>query len=394
MTHFLVNLAAVLPGGPVVQRVGVLGMAPASPRSASPPGSLEQRADAHPDEPCLIDDARARTRGEWDRRACALAEGLAREAGVGPGDRVAWQLANRVELFELTFALAKLGAVAVGPGPRLAGEALVAAARVAGARALVGTGAGELRVLRLDGDGSWDYEALVGAHADAPRRLVGSVAATASVTFTAGTTGPPRPVLRAVTPAAVAGAAVVVADLVRRLALGSHDRHLLVLPAAGWAPSLLAQLTLALGGHVVATATDDPARWLALVEEHAITTTVLGPAQLAALVALPPEVAEPVDTTSLDRVVSTGAPLTADLAARATDLLGEGVLADLYGSAEAGPVALDGRPLAGVALATTASGELEVRSPLAAEEPTRPGDRARLAPDGELTLLGRAPLGR
>jgi len=59
------------------------------------------------------------TFGDLDRRSSQLAHALA-AAGVGPGDRVASIDKNSMEFFEITFALAKIGAVHVAVNWRLA----------------------------------------------------------------------------------------------------------------------------------------------------------------------------------------------------------------------------------------------------------------------------------
>ncbi len=80
------------------------------------PGTLEQLAEAAPDQLVLIEHGtgRTRTRGELEERAGTLALALAAHHGVEHGTRVALQAdATSLELVEVGFALAKLGAVPV-----------------------------------------------------------------------------------------------------------------------------------------------------------------------------------------------------------------------------------------------------------------------------------------
>src|SRR5690349_8468342 len=72
-----------------------------------------------PDAPALVAGGRSLTFGELDRRSNQVAQGL-RSAGVRSGDRVAFVDKNGLEWFEVTFALAKLGAVNVSVNWRLA----------------------------------------------------------------------------------------------------------------------------------------------------------------------------------------------------------------------------------------------------------------------------------
>ena len=72
-----------------------------------------------PDAPALEIDGRSVTFGELDRRSSQVAQAL-KTAGVGEGDRVAFIDKNGLEWFEVTFGLAKLGAVNVSVNWRLA----------------------------------------------------------------------------------------------------------------------------------------------------------------------------------------------------------------------------------------------------------------------------------
>ena len=65
-----------------------------------------------PDAVALEVDGRSITFGELDARSSQAAQAL-RAAGVGPDDRVAFIDKNGAEWFEVTFGLAKLGAVNV-----------------------------------------------------------------------------------------------------------------------------------------------------------------------------------------------------------------------------------------------------------------------------------------
>ena len=64
-------------------------------------------------------DGRSITFGELDARSSQAAQAL-RAAGVGPDDRVAFIDKNSAEWFEVSFGLAKLGAVNVSVNWRLA----------------------------------------------------------------------------------------------------------------------------------------------------------------------------------------------------------------------------------------------------------------------------------
>jgi crotonobetaine/carnitine-CoA ligase len=84
---------------------------------------LAQRAADQPGKRLVSCGGQYRTYGEMaavaDRRAAALAA-----LGVRPGDRVALLSANRIEMVELFFACARLGAVQVPLNTFLKGEFL------------------------------------------------------------------------------------------------------------------------------------------------------------------------------------------------------------------------------------------------------------------------------
>ncbi|HJP65702.1 MAG TPA: AMP-binding protein, partial [Actinomycetota bacterium] len=84
---------------------------------------LRQRAREHQEQRYLWSSDEQITYGEMDQRSDSVAAGLA-GIGVGPGDRVAIIASNRMEMIELFFAVAKLGAVQVPLNAFLKGEFL------------------------------------------------------------------------------------------------------------------------------------------------------------------------------------------------------------------------------------------------------------------------------
>src|SRR5438445_2390053 len=116
-------------GGTMVVSDGVLGFAD---RSIAPPGGrmtatvgglLDQRAAQHGDRPFLWCGDDRRTYREAAAASDRVAAGLA-ELGVDPGDRVAVISSNRIEMLEVFFGCAKLGAVLVPVNVFLRGEFL------------------------------------------------------------------------------------------------------------------------------------------------------------------------------------------------------------------------------------------------------------------------------
>ncbi len=91
-----------------------------------------------PEQVAVVDVARAArfTYAQMNRRADDLAHWL-REAGVGPGDRVALLAMNGVEALDLLFACAKLGAIFVPLNWRSHWRELAAVVDQTGPRVLV-----------------------------------------------------------------------------------------------------------------------------------------------------------------------------------------------------------------------------------------------------------------
>jgi fatty-acyl-CoA synthase len=129
----------------------------------------------------------------------------------------------------------------------------------------------------------------------------------------------------------------------------------------------------------------DPERSLQLIEEHRVTAASFVPVMIRRIVSLPQEIRHRYDLASLRIVLASGSVLSQDLKRAAGELFGE-VLYDLYGSTEAGWVAIAtpdsirarpgsvGHPVDGVEVAVFsgdgqrlgvgATGELHIKSDL------------------------------
>jgi carnitine-CoA ligase len=166
---------------------------------------LRQRAHEHPDRLYLWSGDQRLTYGEVDERSDRVANGLL-SLGVTPGDRVAFICSNRIEMLELYFACAKLGAVQVPMNVFLKGEFLRYQLDDCQASTLVCDAAGhaaalpliaglpDLRsVIALDDAAGDDipYEQLRGADPSRPDVSL-SAASLMSILYTSGTTGMPK----------------------------------------------------------------------------------------------------------------------------------------------------------------------------------------------------------
>ncbi|HET6793610.1 MAG TPA: long-chain-fatty-acid--CoA ligase [Acidimicrobiales bacterium] len=171
---------------------------------------LARQARKTPDKVAFRFEAEERTFGQMDERVSRLANAL-RGRGVGPGDRVAVLMTNRLELVESYLAGCRLGAVVVPVNFRLVADEVAYIAEDSGARALLvdaglaGLAAGvrgrlpDLSATLVAGGaaaeagaGAEDYEAaLAEASPDAPGIDVAETDP-AFIMYTSGTTGRPK----------------------------------------------------------------------------------------------------------------------------------------------------------------------------------------------------------
>jgi len=396
---------------------------------------LERAARDDPDALALVDGDRRLSRGRWEERATRLANALAAELGMEPGDRAAIRVASRIEYFELTFALAKLRVHAM-PVPRdLGPDELRRALALTGACLLVedGTAHGgdvHSRVTVSVGDAPADasgegLEALIDSGSAESRSISGSPPGDALV-LTSGTSGRPKAAVRAADPGRADAVRATYEDLFGALGFHTGDRHLLAGTVDHTMPAFYARHTLERGGAVVIMRRFEPGEALELLAAERITSAFLGPDMLNRLTAHAADAPAPPDLSQLRAVMSGGTDLPSELAGRVDELLGPGRLFDLYGTVETGLVTVAGegerrrapgsvgRPLAGVELRILASdgspapkgtaGRIAVRAPTLVEgyleEPEAtaeaftdgffaPGDVGRTDEEGHLFVLDR-----
>lgn len=237
------------------------------------------------------------------------------------------------------------------------------------------------------------------------------------VIHTSGTTGKPKGAARS-----LSGLREFVA-LLDVIPLRRDDVILCAAPLFHSFGLLTFALATFLGATLILPETFEPEQCLALIEKHGATATALVPVMIHRIVSLPDEVKSRYDHSSLRVLLSSGSAIPTDLRGSAFRLFGD-VLYDLYGSTEAGWVAIatpedharrpgtSGRPVPGVEVAVFsrdgerllpgATGELHVRSGAVFEgyasgEDTREragflslGDMGRLGQDGFLYVEGRA----
>jgi len=284
---------------------------------------IERHARFAPGDCAIRFEGEAISYAELAVRVRRAAAALAR-LGVKRGDAVAWLGLNHPAVLVLLFACARLGAMLAPLNWRLAPPEIARVAADCAPRVvLVEKGfAGVLAGL--------DPEALEGgAEGEAPRE--GNEDSPLLLCYTSGSTGAPKGVV--LTQRALAWNAVNSSHMHD---LTSADRILTTLPLFH-VGGMNIQTTPALhaGASVTLHAKFDPQAALDAIERERITLTVLVPAQLEAMMALPRWAS--ADLSSL-RTISTGSTIVPEAFVRKVCARGVPVI-QVYGSTETCPIA-------------------------------------------------------
>jgi long-chain acyl-CoA synthetase len=276
--------------------------------------------------------------------ALRAARGLA-GLGVGAGDRVALLLRNSLEFLQASIATVPLGASAVPINWHWRGEEIAYVLGDSGAKAIVAhadlAGAIDLPegvALVVVGDAgavpgaiSWQQwmdtlEPWAEAAEGAP----------ASVIYTSGTTGQPKGVVRAQTgDEQRERTRALIAELFQ---LGAGERTLIPAPMYHTAPNVYALASAMLAMDMTIMERFDAEEFLRIVQERRVSVVQMVPTMFVRLLALPQQVRDSYDVSSLRWVVHAAAPCPPEVKRAMIDWLGP-IVAEYYGSTETGPVA-------------------------------------------------------
>jgi fatty-acyl-CoA synthase len=321
------------------------------------------RARTHGASTALVQGDERVTYEELERRCAAVAGALCAQ-GIGPGDRVAVALKNRIEFVELLFAVTRIGAIFVPLNFRLSPGEVDYALRDSGARLVIAQNATAMPgAIAVESEA---FQAWRDAEPAAPvQRRAGDPA---TIIYTSGSTGAPKGAV--ITHGNIAAA---VFNYLADWDLRTDDSTIVVNPIFHVVLYILAVPLLFLGGKVVLVEDFDPGDTLRQAERERVTVWFAIPTSWQMLLDDP--AFERTDLSSVRFIGSGGAACPQPLMER---------------FARAG---LPYRQGYGLTECTSSGTTMQPE-----DQATRPGSIGRpffhtetkLAPDGELLLRGRS----
>jgi long-chain acyl-CoA synthetase len=303
-------------------------------------------AAEHPDGVAIVDaDERKVTNTELLARVNQLSHGL-RSLGLNRGDSVAAMLPNSTEAMQVYLAMQQIG-VYLTPinyhlvGPEIAyiltdceAQVFIAHERYASVvqHALEETGFPSERVFTVGNvNGFRTFEELTTRQPDTQPedRSLGAI-----MNYTSGTTGRPKGVRRPLPTTAIDETDLGVAlDGYGVRDAETDNVHLLACPWYHTAPMVMVAPSMHRGHTVVIQDRFDPERTLQLIDRYKVTITHLVPTQFVRLLALPQDVKDRYDVSSLRHVIHGAAPCAPEVKRRMIEWFGP-VLDEYYASTE------------------------------------------------------------
>jgi long-chain acyl-CoA synthetase len=301
------------------------------------------------EEPGVRCGGRFTTYPELFGRALRASRGLA-ELGVQAGDRVGLLLRNSIEFLEASIATVPLGASSVPINWHWRGEEIAHVLSDSGAKVLVmhadlWPGIADsvpdgvaLIAVREDGgpdelpDGALEWSAWVASHEPwaAPPET-----APVSIIYTSGTTGAPKGVVRdQATDAQREATQEVLGEIFR---FGEGERTVIPAPMYHTAPNVYALSSAVRGMDMTLMQGFDAEEFLRIVQDQRVTVVQMVPTMFVRMLALPQEVRERYDLSSLRWVVHAAAPCPPEVKRGMISWLGP-IVAEYYGGTETGPV--------------------------------------------------------
>jgi long-chain acyl-CoA synthetase len=315
-----------------------------------PEDTLSLYAQAQPGKPAIIDDRPDGTVVLWtyaelEARSNRLANLLLR-LGAGPGAKILWCGPNSPQVVAVMSAARKIGAVAVPLNYRLTpAEALYVINHSDAEIAYVDCEhapmfaelAGQLeKVWHVVAVGGTAPEGMLGdgdiaaAPTDVPD--VGDAAGTGgTMIYTSGTTGKPKGAFRSGGPDPVSTGA-----LLGLLGYRADDIYITCGPLYHSGPSAFLAASMLYGQTVIVQRRFDAEDWLRLVDAYEATSTFSAPAPIRMICALPKEVKDRYDRSSMRVMIANAAPWSYALKQQYVADFPPGSLFEVYGSTELG----------------------------------------------------------
>ena len=302
----------------------------AKPLNRIPYGSaLTRLAEEDPDRIALVCGDEAISRKDLDARANRLARGFEAE-GVGPGDLVSLLLPNGIPLVSAMLASWKLGAVPNPLASTMPAAEIETILERADPRLVVGGNPEAMKNRRVV---AADFEAGLGHAMDPlPERIAPHERALAS----GGSTGAPKLI--------IPHAEAVYDDANRSVFTSARRVALVPGPLYHAAPFSACFQPLFAGCKIILMERFDALRFLELIELHRVDRVTVVPTMMLRIMRLPDDERLAHDLSSLECVMSGGAPLPPWLMGAWIDWLGADVMNEVFGPSERiGGTAIGGR---------------------------------------------------
>ena len=254
---------------------------------------VQRNALRFPDKPALVCDGKSCSWAELDRRVDKLSHAFL-DAGLRSGDRVALLLANCSEYFEIYFACARTGLIAVPVNYRLLGQELAQiighaqpALLIAGAEYIDQVGAVGTDLPEPDKrwcvsatamEGFQDYHSSVDKADTAPAVPDDARRDTLAIFYTSGTTGLPKGALVSHENLVMNGYNQIIADKA-----DGNDINLLATPVYHMGAVFMAVTYMMLGCTHYILRKFDPGAWLGLLEQSRSSVALLVPTMINAV---------------------------------------------------------------------------------------------------------------
>jgi len=315
-----------------------------------PEDTLSVYARSQPDKPGVIDDRPDGTVVVWtyaelETQANRVAN-LLLSLGAGPGTKVLWCGPNSPEVVAVMSATRKIGAVAVPLNYRLTPEEALYVVNHSDAEVayvdyeyapMFAAFRGRLEKVRhiivVGGptpEGMLGSADIAAAAADAPD--VGDASGGGgTMIYTSGTTGKPKGAVRSGPPDLE-----VLGGLVNLLGYRPDDIYLTSGPLYHSGPGAFMGIGLLFGQTIIVQRRFDAEDWLRLVDKYKVTSTFAAPAPVRMICALPREVKDRYDRSSMRVTVANAAPWSYALKQQYVADFPPESLFEVYGSTELG----------------------------------------------------------